>query len=326
MRYCKLCESGNKKPYAPCVHCSNPVVSVVNQKTKQNEIIPVIREIFEETTDKSEPFCQRLNNKEHAFATCSKCANPVQIIGFYRNSDKETMLDKKKSYAKHYKKDVYRIGKHIQATYEVCPYRVQKIYVQNDKKTFPDAMSIKIKDLFVEHFDKVIYLAKLCTGIRYGEGFTKKLLSAYIGWDGWQYMGATLENIPWVFLYMSGNQKLFGQIIEKDGFLYKEIKKKKYGIKFKNISDELVKIAGFEKKTQYLTQSFIHHKSTPKDGELRESMKINIVLYDDAKGCQNRTILTKEIKFDHQHFFNLIHFENWQQDKKMLDMLREHGL
>lgn len=298
----------------------------IKNDQNQQKIIPIIKEVFETETKREPPFYQIKNERNLVFALCPACGNPIQIIGFYKDNEKPFMDNPKKPFGRHYCKDIEKIGKHNQTTYEMCPYRRKKHYIRTEKRAGESLTGVQIRLKFIEHFDKVVHVAQKSMEIRYGEGIIKKMLLHYKAWEAWQYTGATLENIPWTFLYMSDSQQLYGQYIKKGGYLHRELKKKKYEAILTS-SGDFVKFCGFTVKTKRLKHFFTKHISTPNDGKINEHFTAMFVITDEILQTPDIVVLEKIIYFDHDYFFNLLHYEKWDKNEQLLKLAYDtlHG-
>jgi len=295
---------------------------IINTASGEEKTLPINKDIIEQKTLKRYPCYQTPSNDKHVFGKCTFCGNPVQIIGFYRQKDLLTMDYKKKPFARHYRKDVKGIAIHNQDTYEQCPYKRPWQYNKADKRIYNTDVSKQIKSFFIEHFDKIVRVIKNDTGILYGSSILKKMIASYKQWDAWQYIGASLENIPWVFLYMSDSQDLFGQYIQKNSRLYSEIKKKKHGAKLIDNKDT-VQLNGFINPSYILTQCFTNHTSKPNNGVIDEKITIVISLQDKINEKNNITLLEQRINFDKEHFFKLINYKSWNSNSKLLKLVED---
>ena len=231
--------------------------------------------------------------KIDCFDFCPHCRNCVQIAGLYKKQKSPT-------------------------TYKTCPYFAPKEYDINARRSKDDTLDTFIKADFVIHFDKIVLALKNTTGIRYGNGLLRKMIDSYCYSVGWSYTGATLENIPWIFGYMAKNQNLFGQYIKKDGFLHKELKKKKYNSIFSD-GEDFVKFKGFQNKRAYLKHFYTQHNSSPKNGVLSEN--ITMIVHIDNNNGDSERILEKKLTFNHDYYHNLKHYTDWVCDNEKLKLV-----
>ena len=298
MRYCKLLKEDNSK------------------------IVPVIRENFELATNLSKKYYQGNNGNKKPYALCPACDNPVVIVGFYSKNDEHTK--KQTQHARHTKKSLVGFPLYNQQEYDLCPYANPKSYSKGDYKTTEkDALSREIKSLLIANFDKVVYFLEKEMGIIYSDKDLENMLENYFSMDGTNYIGATLENYPWTFLYLSLNQRLFGKIFLKDGFMYSRIIRNCKNITFEALAtntyaeNKYVKL--LTKQFTDITCSFIGHNSKPQEGEIIERLKLCI--WQDEK-----LIYTKEITLNNDYFFNIANLDTWkitERGKRHLEIARK---
>ncbi|WP_440993566.1 hypothetical protein [Cysteiniphilum litorale] len=254
------------------------------------------KDSFEEETNKSDPWYQEgvgIEGESH-FAICPSCHNTTQIIGLNQAPDED-----KPVYARHYlRKTIAGLGVVDQDAYDSCPRaNLNKSLDKNAKRNDQSKIGLQIKMLLIEEFDRVIYLLNKQIPVRLSPSTVKSMLEYYKQEKGWLYRGATLDNIPWTFAYMTKSYHLFGKIIQ-DEVLRQKLQSKypyiyfdeKYVLRRKDTSKEFFDV----------TFCFIHHKRKVDDHKLTESI---VFLVSD--GRQNN-IYRKVIDFDHAYFCNLI--------------------
>lgn len=145
------------------------------------------------------------------YAVCRKCDNPVQLIGLYR----DTHVSAKPFGKQVYPKNVSELADYNQDAYEFCP-----LADPNTSKSFPvrlkkamDEEARQIYNTVRNQFDKVLYFLENDTGLSFSEKLAKELLRNYLGRRGWLYREARLDNIPWIFAYMTLQQTFYGRWI-----------------------------------------------------------------------------------------------------------------
>lgn len=165
---------------------------------------------YEQRTARRSPWYKMSDaGKPRYFAICPACNNPIQIIGFYKLPP-----NVKSPFAKHYPTSVPGVGIFDHEAYLSCPYSDTTKSTSSDKeKRAPGEISRQILELLIENFDKIIWMLSMVTGIKIDEKLALDMLRQYKQEEGWLYSKATLMNIPWIFAYMSDNQK----------FLFKKI-------------------------------------------------------------------------------------------------------
>ncbi|MCL1996833.1 MAG: hypothetical protein FWG63_11550 [Defluviitaleaceae bacterium] len=293
---------------------------VVKEKSEVGFTKPVeINEInFEKLTNSHSPYIQRNGEENRYFAFCPHCKNPVQIVGLYKKQEQKQLDTVRKAFGRHTENKALLELYKSAVPYKTCPYFAPRNYDINARRSKDDELDIFIRADFVNHFDKIVHVLKNTTGIRYGNGLLIKMIDSYCYSVGWNYIGATLENIPWIFGYMAKNQNLFGQYIKKDGFLHNELKKEKYNSIFSDGKD-FVKFNGFKNKGAFLKHFYTQHNSSPKNGVLSEN--ITMVVHIDYNNGDSSRILEKKLTFDHDYYHNIKHYNNWVCDEEKLKLV-----
>ncbi|MCE8014348.1 hypothetical protein [Billgrantia desiderata] len=256
---------------------------------------PLERARFEEETKMQPPWY--VNNDKmgkSCFAVCPGCDNPIQIIGFYqkaRHTDKP--------YAQHVPRSVSRLATYRQEAFNFCPYAAPRRYDPEGRRSETDPLGDKILDLLVQHFDRVVFILEEDTGIKITTGLAEDMLHHYRSRAGHLYMGATLQNVPWVFAYMTLSNSLMGRRIPGDDALLEAIEKKVPGAV---INWERKQVTWKAKGTFVeLNYCFIHHRTRHSDDTLKESMSMVV-----SHGRDNTTVYRKNITFDRVRFKRLI--------------------
>ena len=222
---------------------------------------------------------------------CIHCSNPASVVGFYNKSP-------------------------TQATYDLCPYTTKKTFAKGDYKTSEyDFLAKEIKKLLLTNFDKVIYFLEKELGFRWSDKDLENMLEQYFSMEGHNYIGATLENYPWTFLYLSLNHSLYGKLFQKGSFMYDRITANCKNIVFeKSTIDNCEKLN--TKGWSDINCAFIGHTSTPKNGVVKERLKF--CLWQDKA-----LVYSKELSFGADYFFNIVNFDTWKttpRGKRLLDM------
>lgn len=266
-------------------------MKIFKTSTEKSRYYPITIENFERETLKDQPWYQTDEKGEEAhYAVCPACDNPTRLIGLYSRPD---------PYARHHNKTVKNLAAINKDTLENCPLYLPRARPQkSSRKAKPDDMTIKILTRLVNEFDRIVYLLKKTTGIRFSTGMLTKMLETYKAERGHLYTGASLINIPWIFAYMSDSQSIFGQRIENRALL-DAIRKE---IPDAAISDEgQVTRATTQKKAKFfsLNVCFIHHKTDFSGSNLNERMIMVI------STNQQRVIYEEKILFDHDFYQRL---------------------
>lgn len=270
-------------------------MDVYKLRVEDWEETPLDKERFEAETEKRPPYYV-VNDKgvPSYFAICPGCDNPIQIIGFYRK-----LRHTKKPYAKHLANSIHKLAVYRQEAYDYCPYAAPRDYDATRRRSEADPLGEKILDILVPNFDRVVYILEQDTGIRISTRLAEEMLNDYRGQGGHLYMGATLQNIPWVFAYMTLSKTMMGRKIPGDDALLDAIEKKVPGAVINRDHHQV----SWRKDGPYveLHYCFIHHRARHVDGRLKETMKLVVSYGDD-----NVPVYRKEIEFERDRFRRLI--------------------
>lgn len=281
-------------------------MKIFKLRTSDPEHYSLTKSNFELKTNLKAPWYNHDNEKERHFAVCPACNNSTQIIFLY---DQTQTL-----HAKHFLG--VAVGEQNKETLKYCPHYSNKpsLNIEN-KRGDEDAVSLEIKRLLVENFDRVVYLIEKTIGIRlprYTDKI-KRMLETYCNSRGWMYVGANLINIPWIFLYQCRSQNLAGISIRKPEIKEALIQYNK-GLTF-NDFDQIIYPKG-----QFLDLNicFLNHKQTTENHELIETITLKIT------GNNNSPIYTDKINFDHGYFVNLINSTNDEfRDLKLIEVAKK---
>jgi hypothetical protein len=254
---------------------------------------------FEFQTRRRTPNYQNSGGKAVYYAVCPACVNPIQIIGLYTPS-KHT----EKPFGKHVKKTIRKLAQYDQLAYDFCPYASHKLSLNKNqtREKITDREKRMLNQL-VEHFDQVAYIFKEQTGIYLSKKLATDMLTAYKAAEGYLYQGANFLNVPWMFAYMSNNQKLWGRKITNPE-LKKLIESANSNISFNE--NGVLTTKAYSDINFWFTD---HQRKNDANGDLLETMKL--VISESSKN-----IVTKLIEFDHKFFQSLLHVPDEKRPRK----------
>lgn len=257
---------------------------------------PLDREVFETETGRKKPwYVSKETGVPSCFAVCPACDNPIQILGFYH-----ALKNTEKPYARHVPQTVPNLAIYQQENYDFCPYAANRNYDSQARRREGDLLGEKILDILVPNFDRVIFILEAVVGFKISDNLAEALLKDYYGQAGYRYTGATLQNIPWVFAYMTLSKSLLGRVIT-DNELVTAVQKKVKDIVI-NPTAKGQQVSWVDsKKFVELDFCFMHHRARlDQDGSLKESMKMVV------RQRNNADVYSKTIEFDRARFRSLI--------------------
>lgn len=273
-----------------------------------DKVINIKIDMLENDGKKTAPyFNESVNGEINCYAICRKCNNPVELIGLYKKNKIS-----EKPFGKHYNKSIPDLADYNQDAYDFCPLAEKKInrFPKRYKKEM-DSVSIQIYNTVRNKFDKVIYLLEKDSGLHFSKTLIKSLLEEYRGRKGWLYRGARIDNIPWIFAYMTLQHKFIGRWIVKDSKLHKELLKHKDIIEI--IPTNLKKYVQVKPNKPGLNLNFYftnHRAKADSNDNIYEY--IDFVIYENYNDSYNdfpenyNRIATLKIEMDINYFLAII--------------------
>ncbi|MCL2841202.1 MAG: hypothetical protein FWE05_10575 [Defluviitaleaceae bacterium] len=277
--------------------------------------IPIIQKQFEMATLKEYPYYQKNSKGElKQYAICPVCENPITVVGFYNKNDKY----KGKPHGRHRRYSLKGIAEYNQEAYDYCPLASRNQAYEKDARrpmTY-DKLANEIVSMLISQFDRVVYLLNKQMPFLFGATLLRSMLRTYFDALGHFFMGATLENIPWIFAYMSNNQNLYGQKLYADSALANILRNCPEVTLKQDDESDLVRITASEDMFLNLTFAFVGYRKCVRNHELVELMELCI-----WNGRQQ--VYTQEIIFDTQHWFNLVNFGDGKRNQMLLKLAGE---
>lgn len=271
---------------------------------------------FEERTMKRKPFWDSNDGEPVLYAVCPLCDDPIQMIALYRRKS-----DSPRAYGRHVGHDVPGLAKYDQEAYDCCPYaNPDKLLPgKGDRKKKLDGLPLEIYKLLREQFDRVIYLLQKDIDIFISIAFAETLLNDYLKIKGYLYVAASMQNLPWIFAYMSENHGLIGRFIKKDSPLAKAIVDADIPdcVLTEGEKPGFFKVSRVEGRFPDISFCFIAHELTVKEHALSENIDFVV---NCGKGTPPRRIYRKTLQVNQSYFLNLINLpeERSQRNIKQL--------
>ena len=173
---------------------------------------------YEERVGNNPSYVQAINGERKHLAVCPRCNNPVVILGVYKKINQA-------AHARHTKEtDIPGVASYNEDKYMHCPYhRKSANYVM---EYIPETEESQRKELYKiakEHYDKAIYLLQKETGIYITLKMAEDLAKNYTAMRVYNYIDATLYNVPWYLLYSFSGFPLYHLVIRKKTTLHKHL-------------------------------------------------------------------------------------------------------
>ena len=265
-------------------HCE-PVLSFLDKEFKTK---------YEERIGNNTGYVQKINGDVKHLAVCPRCNNPVTILGIYKKIDTAP-------HARHAKGiNIPYVTQYNEYRYLNCPYhRKHADYV---KEYVPETEEKERQELYRiarEHFDKAIYLLQKKTGIRITHKMAEELAENYARMRAYNYIDATMYNIPWYLLYSHHGFPIYHMLVRKDTVLYRNLKR--LGMELRN--SRLKEYVYVEEKDGSILIATNYRYVVNAEDELHEWLDFSVVRPVDSS-----------------YFGNLVYYKDWNKRQDLLDI------
>ncbi len=179
-----------------------------------NATFPLTVFNYEKVTKKNFPYYQCINGKIKHFAICPICGNPIQIINLY---NKNIISDKglPTLYAKHYSKSVDKLATYNKNNFMNCPLRSKTSFNSHNKHSDKGRFN-EIVNIYKKNKELIKRTIQAISGINFSQKKVENIFEKFQKEEGYYYEAVNKFNIPYSVLYLSGNQNIFGQYINKN--------------------------------------------------------------------------------------------------------------
>lgn len=266
---------------------------------------------YEERVGNNPGYIQVVGGEAKHLALCPRCNNPVVILGVYKKIDVAP-------HARHAKGiSIPDVVEYDEYKYQHCPYhRKRANYI---KEYVPETEEPQRQELYriaKEHFDKAIYLLERETGIYISLKMAEMLAENYVIMRAYNYIDATVYNIPWYLMYCFNGFPLHHMIVKKNSTLYRHLKQLGFDLKNSKIKGHVY----VESDEGYLLKSTNYRYVVDENDNLNEWLDFSI-LRPDPEVPDNLLYIPADrfsIGVDSYHFGNLINFQDWKPRQQIL--------
>lgn len=277
----------------------------------------IAKDEFEKYTKSEFPFKQKYNGKNHYYATCPECENPIQLKGLY-NGDRK--------YGAHTGKDVNGLNPFNYLNYIYCPRAVQGRRVPKEvRKEVISPKDIAIYKTIRDNFDLAVVFAKKHLGYYISDDKAKECLATYYASQGWLYPHSTVNNIPFMLFYLQPAFNPYGLLIKKDSALEKSILNTQ-DLKLEPISGKSSKYYNklLPNSRQYMSLTMMlwnHQFKEDENGSLKESINVEICkdISQNPEIHEWQTLLDKKIKIPELEFVKFINSKATYRNSDLQD-------
>lgn len=277
----------------------------------------ISKDEFEKYTKSEFPFKQNHDGKNHYYATCPECENPIQIRGLY-SSDRK--------YGAHTGKNIVGLNPFNYLNYIYCPRSIQGRRVPKD--AVKDVISSKdtaIYNMIRDNFDLAVVFAKKHLGYYISDEKAMECLEIYYESQGWLYPHSTVNNIPFMLFYLQPAFNPYGLLIKKDSELEKAVLKTE-DLKLAEINGKSSKyynkLLPNSHRYMSLTMMLWKHKfKEDGNGSLNESINIEICkdVSQNSEMHEWKTLLDKTIRIPELEFVKFINSKTTYRNTDLQD-------
>ncbi len=173
-----------------------------------------------------------------------------------------------------------------------------------------------------EHYDKVIYLLQKETGIYITLVMAEALAENYVIKRAYNYIDATLYNIPWYLLYSFSGFPLYHMVVRKNTTIYKRLLQHGFILKDSKIKGHVY----VEDNNGCLLTATNYRYVVDKNDTLNEWLDFSIIRPDEPVTDTLLYIPVDRfsVSVDSYHFGNLTHYQDWKPRQTMLDIAEKH--
>ena len=272
---------------------------------------------YEERVGDNPDYIQTVDGEARHLALCPRCDNPVAILGIYKKIDVSP-------HARHVRDiDIPGVVRYDEYKLENCPYHKKKAnYI---KEYVPETEEPQRRELYriaKEYFDKAVYLLREETGIHITLHMAESLAENYARTRAYNYIDATIYNIPWYLIYSFHGFPLYHMIVRKNTTLHRHLVQ--IGLTMK---DSKIKGHVYVENTEgYLLTATNYRYVVDDNDNLNEWLDFSILRPDNTV---TETLLYKtadrfSVSVDSYHFGNLIKYEKWNIQQNLLDIVGKY--
>lgn len=276
---------------------------------------------YEERVGNNPAYMKEINGELKHLAVCPRCNNPVVILGIYKKIDSSP-------HARHAKNvNISGVADYNEYKYLRCPYhKKQAGFVKEYVPETEEPARRELYRLAKENFDRAIYLLEKTTGLRFTMEMSEKIAQNYAAVRAYNYIDANNYNIPWYLLYSHNGFNLYHCLIKKDSTLYRHLKKAGAVL----VKSRLDGYAYVEKdktgRCDHVLTATDFTFSVDKAENLNERLEFSILMPDQDvdNALLFKAIDRFSIKVDSYYFGNLITYDDWKPDQRLLDIAKKY--
>ena len=271
---------------------------------------------YEERIGNNPCYTQSVGGEIKHLALCPRCDNPVVILGIYKKIDVSP-------HARHAKGvNIPNVVQYGEYRFQNCPYHKKRAnYIKEYVPETEEPQRWELYGIAKDHFDKAIYMLQKGTGIYITHEMAEALAENYVIMRAYNYIDATMYNIPWYLIYSFPGFPLYHMVVRKDTALCRHLKKLGFVLRDSKIKGH-VYVGSNEGQ---LVKATNYRYSVDKDEKLNEWVDFSIIRPDDTV---TDTLLYVpmdrfSISVDSYYFGNLIRYSGWKPRQDLLDIAKK---
>ena len=246
------------------------------------------KENYMKATNKRKPYFQ---GKSY-FAICPCCKNPIQIINLFKEDYEERITRCRKLHARHVPRSVLGVAEYNRERYDSCelhnPIAFGLMVLRENQE-----QNQELRELIERNKKEISYDIKEITGIYFkNQKLIKNVIDPFIDRGNHCYTYIHRFNIPYVILYTEESIDIYGQILNIDNEIGKEIYLSiKRNSNFFRINEEEKRIEKKEGITFFTKIFLMIHGHNIRNGFQTVSMRI----FEEGNNREN-TILKRTLR------------------------------
>lgn len=272
---------------------------------------------YEERVGNNEDYCQMIDGEKKHLAVCPRCNNPVVILGIYKKIANTP-------HARHAKNIVIpNVTAYDEKKYLECPYHRKyanyvKEYISKDEQPYRQELYQIARD----NFDKATYLLEKTTGMLITKKMACKLAENYAAVKAYNYIDATIYNIPWYLIYSFDGFPLYHMIVKKSTTLYRHLDNLDINMKESKIKQHVY----VEDDRGYVLTATNYRYVVDDNEDLNEWLDFSVLKPDETESKTRlfNSIDRFSISVDSYHFGKLITYSKWKTRQTMLDIASKY--
>lgn len=268
---------------------------------------------YKERVGNNSGYEQVIDGESKHLALCPRCDNPVVILGIYKEINAA-------SHARHAKGvDIPNVARYDEYRFLNCPYHKKNAnYIREYVPETEEPQRQELYRIAKDNYDKAMYLLQKETGIYITLQMAEELAENYVNMRAYNYIDATLYNIPWYLIYSFTGFPLYHMVIRKKTTLHRHLIELGFNLKDSRMKGYVY----VENNEGHLLTATNYRYVVDKNDNLNEWLDFSILRPDETV---TDTLLYVpvdrfSVSVDSYYFGNLVSYSEWKLNQKVLDI------